>query len=91
MMSAAATEVCKRVVAKIGKFTVKGIGKDETVWEATTPTHDIFWDALIKWDTEATDENKKALVAAAEDWIGAWREASVEYQARRMDETNQGD
>ena len=90
MMSQAATDVCKNVVAKIGQFTVKGIGKDEAVWEATTPTHDIFWEALIDWDTHGGDEKKEALRKAAEAWIGAWREATVEYQARKMDETNQG-
>ena len=90
MMSQGAVTICRNVVAKINAVSVKGMGHDEAVWEATTPTHDIFWEALEKWDTDGGDENRKALKEAAKDWIGAWREASVEYQAKMAGEFNQG-
>ena len=89
-MTEEATKICTRVVAKINAVSVKGMGGDEDVWKATTPAHDIFWEALIKWEAEGGDDNKAALREAAKDWIGAWREASVEYQAKLANEFNRG-
>jgi len=84
MMSLEAVDICDKVVAKINRVCVVGMGRDEEVWTSTVPTHDLFWEALKVWDADKTKENRALLTDTAKDWIGAWREASVEYQERNQ-------
>ena len=74
------TRTLQKVLSRVGKVCVKGVGTWEPAWIHTRKHNDAFDLAFDEWVAKDTKTTRKNLVATSDLFVEAWQRASLLFE-----------